>query len=142
MSQFHPHSCLFVYESLIITTAKNILVLNEQTYKPSSPYSPSVPPLKQANLPQSLSSHLTYFPVQKECSLERKKGRYCCCFPSPCSNLLFVNAALTPEPLGVGGIPPASDRNTCSVWESCSQQSSACFAKVALLKLRQTEGKV
>lgn len=29
-------SQLFVYESLIITIAKNILVLNEQTYKPSS----------------------------------------------------------------------------------------------------------
>lgn len=39
-------SQLFVYESVIITTAKNILVLNEQTYKPSSPHSPSVPPLK------------------------------------------------------------------------------------------------
>lgn len=37
----------------------------------------------------------------------RGKLRYCCCFPShPRSNLLFVNAGLTPEPLGAGGIPP------------------------------------
>lgn len=50
--------------------------------------------------------------------------------------MLFVNAALTPEPLGVGGILPVSNHNTCSVWESCSQLRSACFTKVALLKLK------
>lgn len=31
-----PRSCLFVYHSLIITTAKNILVLNEQAQNPPS----------------------------------------------------------------------------------------------------------
>lgn len=120
MSQFLPRSCLFVYESLIITTAKNILVLNEQTHEPSSPYTPFAP------RPPTLSSHLTYFPVQKECLLERKT-EILLLPPTPLpippprhphrSNLLFVNAGLTPEPLGVRGIPPMSDCNTCSVWE-------------------------
>lgn len=61
----------------------------------------------------------------------RGKLRYCCCTPHPLlphlrpnrSNLLFVNAALTPEPLGVGGIPPLSDCNTCSVWEKKKHKS-------------------
>lgn len=92
MSQFHPHSCLFAYESLIITTAKIILVLNEQTYKPSSPYFPSVPPpFEIRQPPKTLYSHLTYFRVQNECSLERK-ARYWCCFPSPvliCCSLML-----------------------------------------------------
>lgn len=75
-----------------------------------------------------LCSHLTYFPVQKERLLERK-ARYCCCLPSPCSNLLFVNAALTPEPSGAEGILPTSGCNTCSVWESWSQLSSNTFGQ-------------
>lgn len=129
MSQFHPRSCLFVYDSLIITTAKNILVLNEQAEKPS--FLISLQPIfKTRQPPQMLCSHLTYFPVQKERLLERKV-RYCCCLPSPCSNLLFVNAALTPEPSGAQGIPPTSGCNTCSVWERCSQLSSKTFGQAS-----------
>lgn len=142
MSQFHPHSCLFVYESLIITTAKNILVLNEQTYKPSSCYSPYSPTLYNKPAPPIALPSPDLFSCPERVLAGEEKRRYCCCFPFPCSNLLFVNAALTPEPLGAGGIPQASGHNTCSVWESCSRQSSACFAKVALIKLWQSRGKV
>lgn len=39
--------------------------------------------------------------------------------------MLFVNAALTPEPSGVGGIPPASDHNTCSVLEKLLEDQAA-----------------
>lgn len=100
--------------------------------------------LKLANTP-SLHNHS---PLTWPIFLSRKsvrwrgKRRYCCCFPSPCSNLLFVNAALTPEPLGVRGIPPASDRNTCSVWESCSQKICLLLYGGCSQKYGEPKGKV
>lgn len=97
-------------------------------------------PCNNLNPPNRPPLNLTYFPVQKECSLERKT-EILLFFSSPCSNLLFVNAALTPEPLGVGGIPLASDHNTCSAWEAAHRsRPEIALTKVALLNCHNLRG--
>lgn len=92
MSQFHPHRCLFVYESLIITTAKNTLVLNEQTYRPSFPYSLSPPTLKQASPPSDPLLSPDLFSCPERVFAGEEKRDIAVVFPPPvliCSSLML-----------------------------------------------------